>query len=278
MKGSFDADEKSSAGRYRFGFNGQEQDNEIYGDGGSYTAEFWQYDPRLGRRWNVDPVVKEWESGYAVLYNSPIVFIDEKGDNPITAFVIGAFTEYASMVGAKMLFEGMSFTDANKSLTWKDGIKIGLSGTTTAALGALDGGTVKFGSWIAKPTNQKIIKKLLSVGITALESSLKQFIDDKDFSLNDVLIDVLADVGMGYLFKSNHLDTKIKQTENNLKVAEKRVEDLSTRRSPNEKLINKAEEKVQKLKNDAKFYETVAVIKETSQQSSSKAASELLKK
>src|SRR5690606_18721571 len=44
---------------YKYGFNGQEKDNEVYGDGNSYTAEFWQYDPRLGRRWNVDPLASD---------------------------------------------------------------------------------------------------------------------------------------------------------------------------------------------------------------------------
>ncbi|WP_290711350.1 hypothetical protein, partial [Flavihumibacter sp. CACIAM 22H1] len=47
---------------YRYGFNGQEMSNEINGVGNSYTAEFWEYDPRLGRRWNIDPIVKYHES------------------------------------------------------------------------------------------------------------------------------------------------------------------------------------------------------------------------
>ncbi|NII25345.1 hypothetical protein HB364_09650 [Pseudoflavitalea sp. X16] len=64
---------------YRYGFNGQEKSNEIKGNGNSYTAEFWEYDPRLGRRWNVDPVIKEWESPYACLYNNPISIIDPSG-------------------------------------------------------------------------------------------------------------------------------------------------------------------------------------------------------
>ncbi len=45
---------------YRFGFNGQERSTEI--NDNSFTAEFWQYDARIGRRWNVDPVFKEYES------------------------------------------------------------------------------------------------------------------------------------------------------------------------------------------------------------------------
>jgi hypothetical protein len=65
---------------YRYGFNGQEGDFEVYNSGGtSYTAEFWQYDSRLGRRWNVDPIIKPWESPYATFANNPIYYIDPNG-------------------------------------------------------------------------------------------------------------------------------------------------------------------------------------------------------
>jgi len=64
---------------YRFHFNGQEADNEVAGTGNSYTAEFWQYDSRLGRRWNLDPVVKPHESPYTCYANNPIWFIDPNG-------------------------------------------------------------------------------------------------------------------------------------------------------------------------------------------------------
>jgi hypothetical protein len=49
---------------YRFGFNGQEKVNEIAGICNHNTALFWEYDSRLGRRWNTDPVVKPNESSY----------------------------------------------------------------------------------------------------------------------------------------------------------------------------------------------------------------------
>jgi len=68
-----------SAGGYRWGFNGQEKDDEVAGSGNSYSAEFWQYDSRLGRRWNVDPVVKHHESPYAAFASNPIWFIDPNG-------------------------------------------------------------------------------------------------------------------------------------------------------------------------------------------------------
>lgn len=66
-------------GGYRYFFNGQEADNEVLGEGVSLSAEFWQYDSRLGRRWNVDPVFKEYESPYACFAGNPVWFADRFG-------------------------------------------------------------------------------------------------------------------------------------------------------------------------------------------------------
>ncbi len=71
--------ERGDDGRYRYGFNGQERDDEVAGAGNSYTAEFWQYDSRLGRRWNVDPVVKSYASNYSVFSNNPLTMVDPDG-------------------------------------------------------------------------------------------------------------------------------------------------------------------------------------------------------
>ncbi|MEZ5013059.1 MAG: hypothetical protein R2794_02090 [Chitinophagales bacterium] len=70
-----------AAGGYRYGFNGQEQDDEISGNGNFNTAEFWEYDTRLGRRWNVDPIVKPFLSFYQVYSNNPIIRVDFLGDD-----------------------------------------------------------------------------------------------------------------------------------------------------------------------------------------------------
>jgi RHS repeat-associated protein len=63
--------------KYRYGMNGQEKDDEIAN--GVYTAEYWEYDSRLGRRWNPDPVVKPFESPYACFRNNPIHYSDPSG-------------------------------------------------------------------------------------------------------------------------------------------------------------------------------------------------------
>ena len=67
---------------YRFGYNTQEKTDEIAGPGNHNTAQFWEYDGRLGRRWNLDPVVKPWESLYACLSDNPILLNDPDGNEP----------------------------------------------------------------------------------------------------------------------------------------------------------------------------------------------------
>jgi hypothetical protein len=64
---------------YRYGFNTQEKSPELAE--GHYTAEFWEYDARIGRRWNLDPVVKVHESGYAALGKNPVYLIDPDGND-----------------------------------------------------------------------------------------------------------------------------------------------------------------------------------------------------
>ena len=69
-----------NANSYRYGAaNGQEKADEISGNGNHYTAEYWEYDPRIGRRWNRDQVVKHHESPYAAFANNPIWLVDPNG-------------------------------------------------------------------------------------------------------------------------------------------------------------------------------------------------------
>ncbi len=68
-------------GGYRFGYNGQEKDDELNGISGTFnTAQFWEYDTRLGRRWNLDPRSNTSISSYATFANNPIYYTDVLGD------------------------------------------------------------------------------------------------------------------------------------------------------------------------------------------------------
>ncbi|HCQ30324.1 MAG TPA: hypothetical protein DIU39_08565 [Flavobacteriales bacterium] len=66
--------------KYRYSFNTQEKVDEISGTGNHTTALFWEYDPRLGRRWNQDPIFNTDISRYAVNGNNPIYYLDPNGD------------------------------------------------------------------------------------------------------------------------------------------------------------------------------------------------------
>jgi RHS repeat-associated protein len=66
---------------YRFGFNSMEKDDELKGSGNSYTTEFRQYDPRLGRWLSVDPMASDapgW-TPYRAFFNNPILYTDPSG-------------------------------------------------------------------------------------------------------------------------------------------------------------------------------------------------------
>lgn len=72
-----------NASGYRYGFNGQEMNNEVNGLGDSYKAQFWEYDSRIGRRWNLDPKPITGISSYSAFNNKPISLSDHLGDSAI---------------------------------------------------------------------------------------------------------------------------------------------------------------------------------------------------
>ena len=106
-----------SSGSYRYGFNGQEKSDEIKGSGKSYTAEFWEYDPRLGRRWNVDPIRKEYESPFAAFANNPIWFVDKFG---LDTTINGRLYHDLPEVSVSAQFRPKSFQTGNALINGKD--------------------------------------------------------------------------------------------------------------------------------------------------------------
>jgi RHS repeat-associated protein len=70
-----------NTGDYRYGFQGQEMDNEIKGVGNSINYKFRMHDPRLGRFFAVDPLASSypWNSPYAFSENDIIRSIELEG-------------------------------------------------------------------------------------------------------------------------------------------------------------------------------------------------------
>lgn len=61
-----------STGSYRYGFQGQERDDEIKGEGNSINYTFRMHDPRVGRFFAVDPLTSKYP------WNSPYSFSENK--------------------------------------------------------------------------------------------------------------------------------------------------------------------------------------------------------
>jgi hypothetical protein len=118
---------------YRYGgSNGQEKTDEIAGNGNHYTAEYWEYDTRLGRRWNLDPVVKPWLSIYHVFSLNPVSRKDILGSNDSPIYdtegnLMG--TDDQGLTGTAVIMkkedfkQGMKHEDALKSNLSYNGLK-----------------------------------------------------------------------------------------------------------------------------------------------------------
>jgi hypothetical protein len=75
-----DVEERSfERGTYRYGMNGQEKEDDVFV--GAFSAQYWEYDSRIGRRWNLDLVSKPWQGDYVCFSNSPTWRVDPNGDD-----------------------------------------------------------------------------------------------------------------------------------------------------------------------------------------------------
>ena len=79
--GSLKPSRNASASNYRFGFQGQEVDNEVKGDGNSVNYKYRIHDPRLGRFLSIDPLFRSYphNSPYAFSENRVIDMIELEG-------------------------------------------------------------------------------------------------------------------------------------------------------------------------------------------------------
>ncbi|MBW7868457.1 MAG: hypothetical protein H3C31_09060 [Brumimicrobium sp.] len=71
----------AASGGYRYGFQGQEKDDEIKGKGNSVNYSFRMHDPRLGRFLSLDPLSPDypWNSPYAFSENRVLDAIELEG-------------------------------------------------------------------------------------------------------------------------------------------------------------------------------------------------------
>src|SRR5690554_5740762 len=104
---------------YRYGFQGQEMDNEVKGEGNSYDFGARLFDSRVGRWLSRDPLEGKYPSlsPYNFVANTPLIAIDPNGKEIIEVI---ASDEYdGSLKFLNAAFRSMSKnknTDENKTL------------------------------------------------------------------------------------------------------------------------------------------------------------------
>jgi RHS repeat-associated protein len=148
------------ANGYRYGFGGHEKDDEIKGAGNHLSFGDYGYDPRLGRRWNVDPMAIEMPgtSPYSYAYNNPILLKDPDGKLPILPFLIKAgaagATDMLLQVGMNYLLDDDVETigQAFEKVDWVD---VSISAAQGALPWSVPGG--KFGKAAAAATSDVLI-------------------------------------------------------------------------------------------------------------------------
>ena len=69
---------------YRYGFQGQETDDEVKGKGNSYSYTYRMYDPRIARFFTTDKLEARYtgNSTYAFAKNNPVLFVVFMGLGP----------------------------------------------------------------------------------------------------------------------------------------------------------------------------------------------------
>ncbi len=87
-----------NSGDYRYGFQNQEKDDEIKGEGNSYNFKYRMHDPRIGRFFATDPLEATfpWNSPYAFSENRVIDGFELEGKE-----VVNTILKRAAKVGLK---------------------------------------------------------------------------------------------------------------------------------------------------------------------------------
>jgi hypothetical protein len=94
---------------YRYSINGQEVESEL--NKNITTALYWEYDSRIGIRWNLDPIQKVNESPYITFANNPVWFKDPFGNDT---------TKYYGNDRALLMTIGNGKVGYNRAMVIKD--------------------------------------------------------------------------------------------------------------------------------------------------------------
>jgi RHS repeat-associated protein len=122
-------DGRTVSGGYRYGFQNQEKDDEMKGEGNSVNYTFRMHDPRMGRFFAVDPLFNyfPYNSVYAFSENKLIQCIELEGKQAIMIIGITHATDNNQLV---LVFAGDDQIKYNASASYSLRVPAGMLGNT----------------------------------------------------------------------------------------------------------------------------------------------------
>lgn len=99
---------------YRYGFNGKENDNEVKGEGNQLNFGARVYDPRIGKWFSIDKVVKSDLSPYQYGKNNPNIYIDADGNDEIYFNLLTSNWTYKPAPGRNRYFVSIYLINNHK--------------------------------------------------------------------------------------------------------------------------------------------------------------------
>lgn len=108
---------------YRYGFQGQERDDEIKGNGNSLNYEYRMHDPRIGRFFAIDPLARKYPyySTYQFSGNRVIDMIELEGLEPEATPDKNSGYTIAKRKGTSDYYGYTSVADEKGNYSWKEG-------------------------------------------------------------------------------------------------------------------------------------------------------------
>ena len=184
--------------KYRYSINGQEKSTEL--NPNLTTAMYWEYDSRIGRRWNLDPKPFVDVSDYSVFDNNPILRTDPNGDCPICGLIgagVGALVGGGIELGKQLWEDG-------KVTSWKSVAGSTVQGAVTGGVAGLTGGT-------------SLLVTITAAGTAnAVGGAVNNAVQGKQITVKSVA----TDFGVGAVFGAagKYIGDKVSQiaTKNNL--------------------------------------------------------------
>jgi RHS repeat-associated protein len=135
---------------------------------------------------------------YGYCYQNPVNLVDPNGKQALPGAIIGAFTEYLSIIGSRMFFEDKTFKEANAEWGWKD-----TGNVTISFLAGGFSGTAKFAKFMSSSVGKRIMKEVLTSAVESfIKLTVELLVDQRGMKSEDaekLIVGTLIEFGIGKL-------------------------------------------------------------------------------